>query len=193
MKTFCKCGDAISKKAQAEADQLDADYPRCDGCLQIWKESPAIYKKIGGKKRMPKSNLTEELLEQYASEGLSTKEAAERFKMTFASFRQSLYDKKRPWIKEAWERGQTNGNGATTPTPAAPEAKVDPPNTNSFFATNDALTQCFYLLLRDYLPAGRLHKVIEEVRAADGKGKRLSIFHLASLAEEYAGIIQKTK
>lgn len=203
MNIFCKCGSVISDKAQAEAARLDADYPRCDGCLEIWKESPAVRAKIGAKRKGMKSKITEQLLEQYASEGLSHQEAADKIGVTLDSFKNAWYDKKRPWVKQAWNRGLSNNGTATEAVGGFGDEKSTPhrseekpsaaPQITIGFRTNDALTQFFYLLLRDYLPAGRLQKAIEQVRAANGKTKVLSNFHLASLAEEYAGIIQKTK
>jgi hypothetical protein len=196
MKSFCKCGERVSDKAEAEANRLDADYPRCEGCLEIWKESPVNRAKVGGK-GVSRTNITEELVEQFAFEGLSKREAAERFGITLNGFNGALYGGNRPWVKAAWKRGELRRlNGEAQPEEIQQNAiqqSEEKPEITTAFRTNDALTQCFYLLLRDYLPAGRLHKVIEAVRAADGKGKVLSNFYLASLAEEYAGIIQKTK
>lgn len=151
---------------------------------------------------MPKSKITEDLLVQFASEGLSRKDAADKLGMTFNSFANAFFDKKRPWIKEAWKRGESlRLNGGKTESVggfgdeklSSKTAAIAEPAAVSGFRTNDALTHFFYFLLRDYMPAGRVHKILTEVRDGDGKTKVLSNFYLASLAEEYAGIIRKTK
>ncbi len=61
------------------------------------------------------------------------------------------------------------------------------------FVTNEALTNFFYLLLRDYLPAGDVENIVRAVEKGDGKTKVLSNFHLASYAEDLTTRIQKTK
>lgn len=61
------------------------------------------------------------------------------------------------------------------------------------FVTNEALTNFFYLLLRDYLPAGEVELIVRAVEEGHEKTKVLSNFNLAAYAEELASRISKTK
>lgn len=127
---------------------------------------------------MSRSKITEELVEECAAQGLTREEAAARFEMTPISFRNALYDNKRAWIKQAWNRGRAKANGAAVESPVETAQ------------ANDELTHVFYILLRDCLPVGRLHKVVKEVIEREASGKEMSNAPLAELARYYSAKLQ---